>query len=282
MTLKQALSRATEILTANSIEDPFLESELLLRHTLQMDRVQLYLELDSELSPEQYEEFWHNINLRLDNIPADYITGHREFFGLEFDINSRVLIPRPETELLVEKALELARDRSLSTIADIGTGCGAIAVSLAVHLPQARVYATDISSFVFGVALANCRKHGVTDRVTLLEGDMLVPLPRPVDLIVANLPYVREPEMALVNTLGVEPSLALNGGPDGLESIRRLCLQAGEKLLPGGCLLLEIGQGQGEAVTSFLNSLYPSAELELAPDLSGIDRMVSLFLVRPA
>ena len=152
-------------------------------------------------------------------MPAAYITGHREFYGLDFAVNSSVLVPRPETELLVEKALELARERSLSTIADIGTGCGAIAVSLAVNLPQTRIYATDISAPALEVALSNCRKHGVTDRVTLLEGDMLAPLPEPVDLIVANLPYVREPEMTGVNTLGFEPPLALNGGPDGLDKI---------------------------------------------------------------
>ncbi len=282
MTAKQALSRATEVLTSGGIEDPYLESELLLKHTLQMDRVQLCLELENELSPEQHQEFWHSIKLRLDNVPAAYITGHREFYGLDFSVDSSVLIPRPETELLVEKALELARDRSMSTIADIGTGCGAIAVSLAVHLPQTRIYATDISTSALEVALSNCEKHGVTDRVTLLEGDMLAPLPEPVNLIVANLPYVREPEMTGVSTLGFEPSLALNGGSDGLDGIRRLCLQAGEKLLPGGNLLLEIGQGQGDAVTAFLTGLFPAAGLELTPDLSGIDRMVSLSLVSPA
>ncbi len=278
MTAKQALSRAGEVLAAGSIEDPQLESELLLRHTLKIDRVQLYLEIDRELSPAQYEEFWRCIEQRLGNKPSAYITGHREFYGLDFYVNSDVLIPRPESELLVEKAIGLARSRPLPVIADIGTGCGAIAVSLAVNLPQARIYAADVSSAALEVALSNCKRHGVAARISLLEGDMLDPLPGPVDLILANLPYVREPELAGVNTLGFEPTLALNGGADGLDKIRRLCLRAGEKLRPGGCLLLEIGRGQGEAISGFLAGLFPSAEIGLTPDLGGIDRVLSLLL----
>ena len=276
MTIKQVLSRARETLAANNIEDPTLESELLLRHTLQIDRVQLYLEFDCELGPDQSEKFWHLIQRRLNHEPSAYITGHREFYGLDFYVDSSVLIPRPESELLVEKALELAHNRPFSSIAEVGTGCGAIAVSLALKLPHTKIYATDISDSALKVALSNCQKHGVADRICLLEGDMLDPLPEPVGLIVANLPYVRESELTRVNTLGFEPSLALNGGSDGLDKIKHLCGQTGKKLRPGGCLLLEIGQGQGEAVTTFLRNLFPSAEIEVTPDLSGIDRVVSL------
>ena len=274
MTLKQALTRAREILAANNIEDAPLECELLLRHSLKISRVQLYLDLDHELSPKQEETFWGLIERRLNGEPSAYITGHREFYGLDFYVDPHVLIPRPETELLVEKALYLAQNDHVSTIAEIGTGCGAIAISLALKLPEAKIYATDISAPALKVALFNCQKHEVVNRICLLHGDMLDPLPEPVDLIITNLPYVRELE--LPNLANFEPLLALDGGSDGLEKIRQLCRQVKDKLRPKGCLLLEIGQGQKRAVTTFLRSLFPSSKIEAAPDLSGIDRVVSL------
>jgi release factor glutamine methyltransferase len=276
VTIAQALRSAREILRANTIEDAPLESELLLRHTLKMNRVQLYLELERELCPDEEQVFWSLIKRRLNREPTAYITGYREFYGLDFYVDSSVLIPRPETELLVERAIKVARDHPALTIADVGTGCGAIAITLASSLPQAKIYATDISTSAIKVALANCQKHGVADRICLLLGDMLDPLTEPVDLIVANLPYVRESELSQVSVLNFEPSLALNGGSDGLDKIRQLCTQISGKLRLGGHLLLEIGQGQRSAVTSFLRGLFPSAELEVFPDLNGIGRVVSL------
>lgn len=278
MTLAQALRSAREILRANTIEDAPLESELLLRHTLKMSRVQLYLELERELCPDEEQVFGSLIKRRLNREPTAYITGYRGFYGLDFYVDSSVLIPRPETELLVERAIELAHNHPKLTIADVGTGCGAIAIALASSLPQAKIYATDISASVIKVALANCQKHRVTDRVCLLLGDMLEPLPESVDLIIANLPYVRKSELSQVNTFDFEPSLALNGGLDGLEKICQLCTQISGKLRTGGHLLLEIGQGQRGDVTAFLRGLFPS-ELEVFPDLSGIDRVVSLTLL---
>jgi len=278
VTLKQALSQARAALSADNIENPSLESELLLRHALRIDRVRLYLDIDREMSPDQREEFWNLVLWRLNREPTAYITGNREFYGLDFYVDSSVLIPRPESELLVEKALELAGKQPPSSLVDVGTGCGAIAISLALNLPRTRVYAVDISAAALDVASYNCRKHGVSDRVTLLEGDMLEPLPESVDLIVANLPYVREPELAEVNTLGFEPALALNGGADGLDMIRRLSRQATGRLKPGSNLLLEVGQGQGETVTTYLNEIFPAADIELTPDLAGIDRVVSMSL----
>jgi len=278
VTLKQALSQARGLLAAKGIEDTALESELLLRHALKISRVQLYLDLSRELSPKQEETFWRLVKRRLNGEPAAYITGHREFYGFDFYVAPNVLIPRPESELLVEKALNLAHHRNISTIAEIGTGCGAIAISLALNLPEAKIYATDISAPALKVALFNCRKHGVASRICLLQGDMLDPLPEPVDLIVANLPYVRESELPPTGPVSFEPILALNGGPEGLEKIHQLCQQAGSKLSPQGCLLLEIGQGQGKAVTSSLCSLFPSARIEVGSDLSGMERVVSLCL----
>jgi len=278
MTAKHVLARARRVLAAGNIEEASLEADLLLRDTLKISRVQLYSELDRELSREQEKTFWRQIQRLLNHEPAAYITGHREFFGLDFHVDSSVMIPRPESELLVEKALELVQNHDLSALADVGTGCGAIAISLALSLPQTRIYALDISTSALRVALANCRRHGVARRVCFLAGDMLDPLPEPVDLIAANLPYVRASELASTNTAGFEPRLALDGGPDGLGVIRRLCLQAGNKLRPGGKLLLEIGEGQEGAVTIFLHGLFPSATLEILPDLGGIDRVVSISL----
>ena len=278
MTLKQALVRAREILTANNTEDTPLKSELLLRHALRLSRVQLYLEFNRELSPDEEETFWQLIKRCLDGEPTAYITGHREFYGLDFYVDSSVLIPRPESELLVNEALKVAQDHRISTIAEIGTGSGAIAISLALSLPQAKIYATDISAPALKVARFNCQKHRVLNRVCLLQGDMLKPLPEPVDLVIANLPYVKQSELSLACLTSDEPSLALNGGSDGLEKIRCLCRQLGDKLHLEGYLLLEIGQGQRRAVTTFLRGLFPLASIEVMPDLNGIDRVVSLTL----
>jgi len=276
VTLKQALCRARGILAAGNIEDARLESELLLRHTLKISQVQLYLDLDHELNPNHEQTFWQLIKRRLGGEPTAYITEHREFYGLDFYVDPNVLIPRPESELLVEMALDLIQNRPVPIIAEIGTGCGAIAIILALELPQAKIYATDISAFALKVALFNCQRHGVADRICLLHGDMLDPLPEPVDLIVANLPYVSKLE--LPESANFEPLLALDGGSDGLEKIYQLCQQVTDKLRPDGYLLLEVGQGRGKEVTTCLHSLFPAAKIEIAPDLSGIDRVVSLCL----
>ena len=280
MKLNQALARARGVLADNAIEDASLEGELLLRHVLGKDRTQLYLDLNQELGPAHEEVFYRLIERRLRGEPSAYITGHREFYGLDFYVDRGVLIPRPESELLVERALNLAQNRPISTVADIGTGCGAIAISLALSLPEARVYATDVSERALEIARLNCQRHGVTDRISLLQGDMLEPLPEPVDLIIANLPYVRESDLPRTGPLSFEPVLALDGGPDGVEKIDRLCHQACQGLRSGGCLILEIGQGQGKRVTAILHKVFPSAEIEVSADLAGIERVVSLRLTR--
>jgi len=276
--LKQALARAREAFTAKKVPDAPLESELLFRHALNLTRAQLYLDLERELTGAQEQSFWQLVERRLDGEPTAYITGHKEFYGLDFAVDRRVLIPRPESELLVEKALALAEKQVIATVADIGTGCCAIAVSLAVHLPGAKIYATDVSRDALKVARSNCQKHAVLNRICLLEGDLLSPLPDPADLIVANLPYVRRAEVENRRLDRFEPGLSLDGGPDGLERIRELCRQAKDKLTSSGCLMLEIGEGQSNSVASFLHGLFPSALIETAPDLAGIERVVSLHL----
>jgi len=285
MNLKEALSRAQEILVANDIEDAVIECEILLRHTLKISRVQLYLDLNQELNPEQEETFWHLVKRRLSHEPTAYITEYCEFYGLDFYVDPRALIPRPESELLVEEALKFASEHPAGKnyphlIAEVGTGSGAIAVTLALHLPQAKIYAIDISATALEVATVNCQRHQVGNRVQLLLGNMLEALPESVDLIVANLPYVRDSEMAELSPeiQLFEPRIALAGGEEGLDKIHQLCQQVGDRLRPEGCLIVEIGLEQGEAVTTSLRRLFPSAQIKVIPDLSGIDRVVSLRL----
>ena len=280
MNLKQALAHARGVLADNHIEDAPLDSELLLRHVLGISRTQLYMDLDHELAPADEETFRRLVERRWQGEPSAYITGHREFYGLDFYVDDSVLIPRPESELLVERAISLARNRLITTVAEVGTGCGAIAISLALNLPEARIYATDISARALEVARFNCQRHGVMDRICLLQGDLLDPLPQPVGLIIANLPYVRESELPRNGPLSFEPVLALDGGPDGVAEIGRLCHQVGNKLHPGGCLLLEIGQGQVEAVVAILHKVFPRTQIEVSLDFGGIERVVSMCLTQ--
>jgi release factor glutamine methyltransferase len=278
MTRQQALERARELLTRHNIEDAALESEVLLSHVLKINRAQLLSEPEVELPKRHEETFKTFIKRRIKGEPHAYITAHREFYGLDFEVDKRVLIPRPETELLVEQAIEKAKNYPNPVIVDIGTGSGVIAVSLAKNLPHAQIYAVDISKAALKVTERNCRKHQVEERVTLVRGDLLESSPEQVDIIVANLPYVLTGEVPKVNTDGFEPDLALDGGADGLDAIRRLCRQAKDMLQPGGCLMLEIGQGQDQVVCDLLYTVYPSAQVKCFPDFSGIMRIVSLTL----
>ena len=273
MTLEQVLQRAREELTRHKIDDPAVEAEVLLRHTLGLTRSQLYLELGREINPDQKDRLENLVARRISGEPTAYITGRREFYGLDFYVDRRVLIPRPESEVLVEKALELGK-RGSRSFADIGSGSGCIAVSLAVNMPQATIYAADISEDALAVAELNCSSHQVESRVCLLQGDLLSPLPHAVDVIIANLPYVRRSDLPSVNTSGYEPVLALDGGEDGLDPIRALIAQSASKLNLPGFIALEIGQGQKEVVVDELKRQLPAAWIEVLPDLAGIPRAV--------
>ena len=278
MNLKRALSQARKILAENKIDDASIEGEILLRHMLGITRAQLFASLDNDISDAQLDDFMKLVARRVNGEPTAYITGHREFYGLDFTVNQYVLIPRPETELLVDKVISLCRKHSYSKIADIGTGCGAIAVSLAVNLPSVEIYATDISAAALEVARQNCMKHGVAGRITLLTGDLLESIPEAVDLIIANMPYVRASDIPSKGPLSFEPRLALDGGEKGLDKIRLLCHQAGKKLKDKASLLLEIGQGQAGEVVSILHNMFPQASIGVEKDLSGIIRIVCLRL----
>ncbi len=277
MRLKDIFCHTRQILVNNGIDNAALEGELLLRQTLKIDRVQLYQNLEQYITTEQQDILLKLVQRRLRGEPWAYISSYSEFYGLDFYVNNNVLIPRPETELLLDIILNLAQNYRRSFIADVGTGCGNIAISLALNLPQAEIYAIDISDPALKVARLNCYRYGVTDRIMLLHGDMLQPLLHPVNFIIANLPYVKQSEL---DNHSFEPQLALDGGIDGLKNIRRLCHQIKGKLLPGGCLLIEIGKGQKEAVVSFLNKKFPTTCIEVMSDLGGIDRVVSMTLPR--
>jgi release factor glutamine methyltransferase len=280
LNLRQALAHAREALASKNIEDTSLEGEVLLRHVLGIDRTQLFMNLDIELDIRQEKALEKLLERRIKGEPTAYITGHREFYGLDFNVNRSVLIPRPETELLVEKAIELAQSREIDSIIDAGTGCGAIAVALAVNLPKVKIYATDISDAALEVAASNCKKHHVSDRITLLHGDMLEPVPEKVDLIAANLPYVITSDLPGSGPLSHEPPAALNGGPDGLDILKNLFVQSVKKLKPGGCVLAEIGEGQSIPVVNFIRDTYQGAQIETWKDLSGIERVTGLRLTK--
>jgi release factor glutamine methyltransferase len=240
--------------------------------------------LEDELLPGGAAALERLVERRIAHEPLAYITGHREFFGRDFHVAPGVLIPRPETEILVEETLEFVKHRFPDRdpiVAEVGTGSGAIAISLASELPEARIYATDISPRALEIAAFNCERHGV--RVQFLEGDLLSPIPEPVNIIIANLPYVRDEEIGeLSDEVKVyEPTIALAGGPEGLDQLRRLLSEvsrSGEKLHRDGMLLLEISPAQGEALSAFARGLFPSADIELIPDLSGLVRALKLLL----
>jgi release factor glutamine methyltransferase len=269
------LTRA-KLAAAGDVEDPGLESEVLIRHMLNLTRAQLFTDLSVELSPGQQAAIDLRAERRLDGEPLAYIINSREFYGLDFFVDSRVLIPRPETELLVEETIRLFKDRTEAVLADIGTGSGAIAVSVAVNLAAAKILATDVSPQALEAAGANARRHRVEERIDFLQGDLLEPLKSPADAIIANLPYVRTSDWQAMPSAAFEPRIALDGGQDGLDYIKRLIDHLPGKVKQGGYVLLEIGLGQAEAVILYVKKAFPETRIEVLKDLAGIDRVVEI------
>jgi len=281
----EALAQAAIQLKHDGVESPRFDAELLLAHVLDANRAAVLAHPDRRLTPKQLTRFRNLVARRAGREPLAYIVGHREFYDLDFVVDARVLIPRPETELLVELALQLARDPgrrwpSPLSIVDVGVGSGAIAVTLAVHLPEATVYALDDSADALAVTAENARRCGVADRVHCLQGDLLSPLfeggqPEPPALITANLPYVATDEWQALppEIRDHEPRAALDGGPDGLDAIRRLLAMASH-LRAGGAILLEIGASQGTVVTALARQHFAQATVRLVQDYAGLDRLV--------
>ena len=285
MRLDDALAQATTHLANHDVESPQLDAELLLAHLLGTNRAAILARPEQQLPPELLTRYRNLVARRGDHEPLAYILGHREFHGLEFMVDPRVLIPRPETELLVEHALKIASQMAHPPrIADVGAGSGAIAVSLAVHLPWCTVYALDNSPGALEVVTENARRHGVDGRVHCLHSDLLAALPGPVDIITANLPYVTTDEwQELPPEIRIhEPRSALDGGPDGLALIERLLTTAEPNLRPGGAILLEIGAGQGIETTTLALRHLPQTRVKLIQDYAGLDRLVIIETQTPS
>ncbi len=279
VTVRQALSTCTANLREVS-PTPALDAEVLLRHALGWSREDLYSRSTSVLPPDVLQRFYEMVDQRMTGKPVAYITGHREFFGLDLLVDERVLVPRPETEVLVEAVLRWLGDACKDTpclAADVGTGSGAIAMALLAKLPDFRVYAIDISSEALAVARANCQRLHLCDRLTLLEGDLLQPLPEPVDAVVANLPYAVPGEVD-PNVDRWEPDRALYGGEDGMDLIARLIDQAPGKLREGGFLALEIHPPRIDRVLALADRKLHPARTEVVKDLAGDERVVLFFL----
>ncbi|MDX1524005.1 MAG: peptide chain release factor N(5)-glutamine methyltransferase [Anaerolineae bacterium] len=279
-TVNSALQEAAVRLTQAGCDTPQLDAELLLAHVLEQGRTWLYSYPQTPLTPDQLAGYWSLISRRERREPVAYLTGVKAFFGLDFLVNKHVLIPRPETELLVEVAIAhcqrlLDKSHHLS-IVDIGTGSGCIAITLARHLPDVAVVAGDISPHALDVARQNACIHGVKDRVMGVNGDLLQPYSGPFDLIVSNPPYISEAELRQtpVEVQQYEPRQALWAGADGLSLIRKLFEQAQQKVSTKGAVLVEIGAGQGKQVEAVARRYFPGAEIKIHKDLAGLDRVV--------
>jgi len=284
MTLRQAITAASKQLAA----DPHLsdnasrDAELLLLHTLQILRATLVAHADREITHEQQSIYENNLARRLHHEPIQYITGQQEFYGLTLHVTPAVLIPRPETEHLVEAVLKrLPADKPLK-IADIGTGSGAIAIALAVHLPNAEIAALDISTEALAIAAANARQHSVDGRIRFLQSDLLSTLDhaaKTFDAIVSNPPYIPDSDRATLHpqVRDHEPATALFAGESGLDIYRRLIPQACNVLKSNGLLALEIGHGQQDAIAALLQTWH---NVSFINDLQEIPRVA--FARRPA
>ena len=255
-------------------DTPRLEAEVLLAHVLGTSRAALLAYSERVLSPDQLSSYQAVVRHRAANYPLPYLTGRAEFYGLDFEVTPEVLIPRPETETLVDLALA----RRPATIVDVGTGSGCIAVALAARLPEATVCAIDISPAALAVAQRNVERYGVASRVRLMVGDVLNPRPSQADLIVSNPPYIPTGDCASLqaSVRDHEPSLALDGGADGLSVIEPLLAQAPAVLRSGGALLIEVGFDQGKIASRLARTYFPQAKVRIHPDLAGRDRVLEV------
>ena len=279
-TLREFLRDTRQRLEDVGAPEPRLESEVILTDVLGVPRHRIYAYQDDSIPVEAVDTLEKAVQRRLKREPLAYILGHREFYGVDLIVGPGVLVPRPETEMLVERALLVCLERMHKpglVVADVGTGSGGIAVNLAMHLPGVQIYATDISADALDVARANVDKFGLGERITLVNGDLLEPLPGRVDVLVANLPYIPSERLQeLQPELAWEPQGALDGGSDGMTLLRRLMGQAAGKLAEDGVMLLEIDHGQGNALQRLGATLFPGAAMCVENDLAGLERVFVL------
>lgn len=261
-------------------ETPGLDAQVLLASATGQPRAWVLAHPESRLDPARAAALAGWVRRLEAGEPLPYVLGEWEFYGLSFNVTPDVLIPRPETEQLVERALARIKELRHSDlhVVDVGTGSGCIAVSIAVNSPRVRVTATDISPAALDVARRNAARHGVQERVEFVECDLL-PCSLPPDtfsLILANLPYIPTRTLRKLPVYGREPTLALDGGADGLSAIRQLITLAPERLAPGGMLLMEIEASEGPAVLSLACDTFSEAEIHLYKDVAGHDRLLEV------
>jgi release factor glutamine methyltransferase len=275
------LRQSARRLTAAGIDSGARDAEVLLGHALGVGREQLIARADESIEDRQARAYEQLLLRRLAREPVAYITGVREFWSLGLRVTPDVLIPRPETELLVEIALDIVRQRQSDAplrIMDIGTGSGAIAVALASELGNAELFATDISTRALPVARINADRHLVADRIHFVQGDLFDALPADAcfDVIVSNPPYVCRTEIAALapEVSRWEPRLALDGGADGLDFYRRIAALAFERLSSGGALLVEIGDGAGETVKQIFQDAADWRGISISNDYAGRQRVM--------
>ncbi len=280
-TISGALDWGARLLREKGIESPRLNAELLLRKVLEIDQVQVYLYSDRILTQRQFTSYRSLINKRIKGEPVQYILGSREFWSLDLKITPEVLIPRPETELLVEETLKIFRDDTTLSLRfmEVGTGSGAIAIALAKELQGCFILAEDISWRAILVAKENARIQRVSENIRFLVGDLFPPLKEGrslFDLIVSNPPYVPSSQIGILprEIAEFEPRIALDGGLDGLEFFRRIVTGSGTFLKDGGWLMMEFGEGQGEAVAEMIRNAGYFTPPNIIKDHSGVDRVI--------
>lgn len=282
-TIGRLLNWTTEFLREKRAESPRLDAEVLLAHVRGCKRIELYTAFEDVASEEIRQRFRELVKQRAAGMPVAYLVGQREFFSMRFEVTPDVLIPRPETELLVVRAIDLSKQLPLGErphglqLLDVGTGSGAIAVAIAKRVAAARVVAVDVSAAALAVARRNATRHGVADRIEWIEGNVYDALPpeRRFDMIASNPPYVTSAEMSELadDVRRYEPALALDGGADGVAVIERLIAGAADRLTAAGWLLIEISPTIAPRVESLLDG---AADLERRPtqkDLAGLPRV---------
>lgn len=275
-TLGRLLQWTTTFLSEKQADSPRLDAEVLLAHILNVPRIALYTRFDEVASDETRARYRQLVKQRVEGMPVAYLVGFKEFYNLRFAVTPAVLIPRPETELVVMEAIRLAKAISTPRVVDVGTGSGVVAVTMARFVPAANVTAIDLSPDALAIAQQNAQTLGVASRIRFLQGDLLTPVAGEMfDLVMSNPPYIPSEVMSTLSesVKKYEPQLALDGGPGGLQVIEKLANQAHGHLKPGGYLILEIGYDQGKTVPSLLQKIgYQAVNVQI--DHAGHPRIV--------